>query len=41
MTERELQIKVADYICDYYPHAIFHSDFGSGAKEVIDKYLGE
>ena len=32
MTELELQAQVADYLRLQYPHALFHSDFGSGIK---------
>lgn len=32
MRESDLQAQVADYIRLRYPHAIFHSDFGSGIK---------
>ena len=32
MKESDLQAQVADYIRLRYPHALFHSDFGSGIK---------
>lgn len=32
MTEAELQSAVASYLRSQYPAAIFHSDFGSGAR---------
>ncbi|MBQ8984300.1 hypothetical protein IJ098_00375 [Candidatus Saccharibacteria bacterium] len=35
MNELETQRQVADYIRLQYPHAIFHSDFGSGLKLTI------
>lgn len=32
MSEAELQKSVANFIKHYFPFALFHSDFGSGAK---------
>lgn len=32
MTESELQIAVADYLCLRYPSVLFHSDYGSGVR---------
>ena len=35
MTELELQVQVADYLCQHYPSVLFHSDYGSGLKLTI------
>ena len=31
-SEEMLHLQVADYLRYFYPHALFHSDFGSGIK---------